>query len=214
MVSRLSTTWAMRRSSASTRGRASATSSASCRRGSRARRRSAQSASSRGSRSGWRIDPQRPGLDARHVEQVGHQLGQPVGLLVDDAEELLARRRVQRHVGPQQRARVALDESEWRAQLVAHHGHEIRLQPIELGQAGVRRGQLATARVRHLALFLQQAAEHAQAHGERQRAAHPAANHRPRQVHREPGCRRTLEPQQNEHRPGQAPHHRRRLGQE
>src|SRR4051812_30142923 len=76
------------------------------------------------------IHAQRARFDARHVQEVGHQLGQAVGLLVDDLQELLPRVRVEPRVPREKGARVALDQPQRRAQLVAHHRHEVRLEPV------------------------------------------------------------------------------------
>ncbi len=81
--------------------------------------------------------PDPPGLDLGDVEDGGDELEQVLALLHDDAEVLAllggerAAQPLQHHLG------VADDAGERGAQLVAHGGEEVRLEPVELLQLGV-----------------------------------------------------------------------------
>ncbi len=79
-------------------------------------------------------DRQRADLDAARIEEVADEAPHPVGLLVDDPEELVQLGRVERRRGGQHRGRRALDGGERRAQLVAHHAQELRAQAVQLLQ--------------------------------------------------------------------------------
>ncbi len=81
-------------------------------------------------------EPHAPGLDLGDVEDRGDELEEVLPLLHDDAEvlALLGGERpaqpLEHHLG------VADDARERRAELVAHRGEEVRLQPVELLQLG------------------------------------------------------------------------------
>ena len=72
------------------------------------------------------------GLDAGHVQQVADDLAHAVGLVADDPVELAHLGGVQ--VRLQQRVGGALDGGQRGPQLVAHHGQELRPQPLLLLQ--------------------------------------------------------------------------------
>ncbi|MCY4636591.1 MAG: hypothetical protein OXG04_19180 [Acidobacteria bacterium] len=81
---------------------------------------------------GLGCDRERARVDAPRIEQVADEAAHVVGLLGDDAVELV-------HLGPielgrllDQRVRRALDRGQRRAQLVAHHAEEVRPQPLQL----------------------------------------------------------------------------------
>ena len=57
-----------------------------------------------------------------------------IGLLVDNAEELVRLARVQRRRGVQQGGGRTLDGGERRAQLVTDHAQELRPQPVQFLQ--------------------------------------------------------------------------------
>ena len=73
---------------------------------------------------------QRAGLDARHVEQVGDEAGQPRRLLLDAGEQILPALRRQRRVELAQRRRRAGDRGERRAQVVRERGEQRRAQLV------------------------------------------------------------------------------------
>ena len=77
------------------------------------------------------------GLDAAHVEQVDHQRGQPVGLVLDGGEELVAVLVRPVDVGLAEAAGRRLDPRQRRAQVVRHRLQQRAAQLVGLGQ---RRG--------------------------------------------------------------------------
>ena len=76
------------------------------------------------------------GLEGGQREDVLDQVGQPVGVVLDFLEEPVGGCRGVR-LGVEQRLDVALDDGEWRAQLVADVGHELLphiLKALEPGE--------------------------------------------------------------------------------
>ncbi len=76
----------------------------------------------------------RPGLQARHAQQILNDLRQMVGLAVDCLHELALL--VRRELARQQQLGVAEDRRERRAQLVRDDRDELGLQPVGLALAG------------------------------------------------------------------------------
>ena len=81
-------------------------------------------------------DRQRARLDAPGVEEVVDEPAHVMGLLVDDAEELVHLGRVQPRGGAQQGGGRADDGGQRRPQLVADHGQELGPQPLQLLELG------------------------------------------------------------------------------
>ena len=71
-------------------------------------------------------------LELRHVEQARDQLEQLLALVADGLDELLCSSFRSPAMPLGQHLRVADDRRERRAQLVAHGGEEVRLEPVEL----------------------------------------------------------------------------------
>ena len=72
------------------------------------------------------------GLDAGHVEEVVDQVAHPVGLLVDDAEELAGLGAIEGEHGAQGGGGGALDGGQGGPQFVADHAQELRPLPLQL----------------------------------------------------------------------------------
>ena len=123
--------------STSTGGRASGRSSRTgCRCSAGPRSPSTRSTSSGSERRGA-AGLQHAGLDPAHVEQVLHQVGQPVGLLVDERRQALAGLRVEVDLGVGQRRRGRLDPRQRRPEVMGDGGDERLGEPCHLlGQPG------------------------------------------------------------------------------
>ena len=78
-------------------------------------------------------DGQPPGVHAREVEQIGGELRQTGDLHAHLVEEVLARRRVDPLVRPQQ-LEEAGEREERRSQLVRRVGDELGAGPVERGE--------------------------------------------------------------------------------
>ena len=77
-------------------------------------------------------DREHAGVDAPRIEQVADEPAHAVGLLVDDAKELLRLGRAVPRRGAEHRRRRALDGGERGAKLVAYHAEELRPHPVYL----------------------------------------------------------------------------------
>ncbi|MCY4634340.1 MAG: hypothetical protein OXG04_07530, partial [Acidobacteria bacterium] len=82
------------------------------------------------------IDRQGAGVDTAGVEQVADEVRHPVGLVVDDAEELHELRNPERAPRVEHSRGGALDGGERHAQLVAHHAEEVGAHAVELLERG------------------------------------------------------------------------------
>ena len=80
----------------------------------------------------FRLDRERSRLDVRHVQQVVDQIAHAPGLTLYDAHELHDLRRVAPGQKLNQRRGGTPDGRQRRAQLVTHHAHELRPQPLQL----------------------------------------------------------------------------------
>ena len=79
---------------------------------------------------------QNPRLDSGDIEQVVHQIAQPVRLLVDDLEQLPGLHVVQGALTSQRRRCRAFDGRQRRLQLVTHHAEKLAPEPLHLLQWG------------------------------------------------------------------------------
>ena len=132
LVSRFVSTWTSRRLSAFTAGISSGMStSIRCDRPLRTKIDCASS-TTRAEVDRLRLDGQRTGFDAAHVEQVVREVAQPVGLLIDDLEELPRLLGIERPRAAERRRRGALDGRQRRLQLVRHHAQELAAQPLQV----------------------------------------------------------------------------------
>ena len=79
-------------------------------------------------------DRQRARLDATRIQQIVDQAVHVIGLLIDDAEELLHHGRVRGRRRPQRGGGRALDGGQRNPEFVAHHTQELGPQPLQLLQ--------------------------------------------------------------------------------
>ena len=74
--------------------------------------------------------PQRPGLQPRHVQQVADEAIEPLRLVLDVADQIAPRRCIERLA---EAGRGAQDRRQRRAQIVRDRGQQRRAQPVGLG---------------------------------------------------------------------------------
>ena len=97
------------------------------------RRAAARCRSTSDSSTGPVSQPQRPGFQPRHVQQVADEAIEPLGLLLDVADQVQPRRGVQRVAVRRQAGGRAEDRRQRRAQIVRDRGQQRRAQPVGLG---------------------------------------------------------------------------------
>ena len=134
------------------------------------------------------LQPRAPRLEAAHVQQPVHQPRQPVRLRVHRLQRLLL---LVVHLAVdavRQQRHVAADHAQRRLDLVAGHGDELRLQPVQLAQLlrhGVERARQVAQLVRPLVGDAHVRLEVALRH---RRHPAPQLPDRPQQRAREPGA--------------------------